>query len=297
MLSFCLFQSARAGSLRDEVTADQTEAAVNWGLVQGALGKQGQMMQGRVFAFTLGREDFVAYAEGVRLLPSFAMSAEIYFKHMGNTTMVMGEIPLRQTEINPTVSRLFSRGLMVTAIHNHRIEMSPQVMWIHFMGQGRAANLAAAVRYALPAGGAHFSSGASPAATSILRAGQLQQILGGQTRVDEGGVITVAIQRRDQIRMNGRVIPPAMGVEQEIYFQPLGGTRAAVTGELPLLAAEVNPVAQTLRQRGIQVTALHNHMLTEQPRLFYLHSWATGDAYALARSLRAALDRSNTGRS
>jgi hypothetical protein len=106
-----------------------------------------------------------------------------------------------------------------------------------------------------------------------------------------GGVYQVSVPRRERVTDHGIEIPPAMGVATAINFQPTGGGKAAITGDFVMTAAEVTPVIRALREHGIQVTALHSHMLTESPRLFFMHFWANDDAVTLARGLRAALDR------
>jgi hypothetical protein len=89
-------------------------------------------------------------------------------------------------------------------------------------------------------------------------------------------------------------IPNSMGVATALNFQPTGGGKAAITGDFVLLGKEVNPVIKALRENGIAVTALHSHMLQEQPRLFFMHFWANDDALKLAKGLRAALDQTNS---
>lgn len=268
-------------------------AALNRSAIEAALGKSGEMMPGGVLSFSLGREDLKTQVEGVRILPSFALAADIMFMSTGSGAMVHGEIPVRPSEVSATVSRVLQGGLMLTAVHNHRIQMSPQVMWVHFNGMGPATKLAAAARHALPANGAHFSGGSSGGA-SPLNATLLGNILGGDARVEDGGVVEVSVDRRNQFRVNGMPVPSSMGVQHSIYFQPAGGTRAAIEGELVLVASEVQAVTRTLRQNGIQIHALHNHMLTDQPHAFFLHTWSVGDSVRQARMLRAALNRTNS---
>ena len=124
----------------------------------------------------------------------------------------------------------------------------------------------------------------------------------GQTGKANGLVYQYSIARADDIADSAMtsggnfVIPPAMGVAQAINFQPTGGGKAAITGDFVLLASEVNPVIKALRDNGIEVTALHSHMLTDSPHLFFMHFWANDDAQKLARGLRAALDKVNVKR-
>jgi hypothetical protein len=131
--------------------------------------------------------------------------------------------------------------------------------------------------------------GSAPAAASIdLDTAAIARALGASGKVN-GGVYQVSVPRRETIREEGRAVPPSMGVGTAINFQPLGGGRAAVTGDFVMRASEVNPVIRALARGGIAVTALHSHMLDEEPRLFFMHFWAVDDAVALARTLHEAL--------
>jgi hypothetical protein len=128
---------------------------------------------------------------------------------------------------------------------------------------------------------------------------QIDQIMGATGKVN-GGVYQFGIPRAETITegattsdSRSTVIPPSMGVAQAINFQPTGDGKAAITGDFVLIAGEVNPVIRALRQNGIEVTAIHSHMLIESPRLFFMHFWANDDAQKLARGLRAALDKIN----
>ena len=108
-----------------------------------------------------------------------------------------------------------------------------------------------------------------------------------------GSTGAVGVPRREPITEAGMIITPTgpLGVATAIGFQPTGGGKAAITGDFVLTGDEVNPVIKALRANGIEMTALHSHMLDEQPRLFFMHFWANDDAIKLAKGLRAALDK------
>jgi hypothetical protein len=139
---------------------------------------------------------------------------------------------------------------------------------------------------------------AAPPPTIDLDTAQLDQIIGVKG-TNNAGVYAFGVPRRDPISEGGMQITPVgpMGLATAINFQPTGGGKAAITGDFVLAAEEVNPVIQTLRANGIEVTALHSHMLDEQPRLFFMHFWANDDALKLARGLRAALDKTASAKS
>ena len=134
------------------------------------------------------------------------------------------------------------------------------------------------------------SSSAKPEDQNIgIDTAQIGAILGRAGKVN-GGILQVSFPRPERITDAGMEIPPSMGTSTALNFQPTGNGRAAITGDFVLVAEEVNPVLKALRDNGIQVTALHSHMLNEQPRLFFMHFWANDDAVTLAHRLRAALD-------
>ncbi len=135
------------------------------------------------------------------------------------------------------------------------------------------------------------------AAASIdLDTASITKTLGVAGKVN-GGVYQVSVPRAEKIMEHGTEVPPSMGTATAINFQPTGGGKAAITGDFVLTAKEVNPVLRALRENGIEVTAVHNHMLDDEPRLFFMHFWANDDAAKLAKGLRAALDQVNVARS
>jgi hypothetical protein len=163
-------------------------------------------------------------------------------------------------------------------------------MYMHVMGEGDAAAMAKTLAAALKASNtpAAGTARASAPAAIDLDTAALDRIVGRKGKAN-GGVYQFGIPRAETVEMGGTVIPPSMGTGIAINFQPTGGGKAAITGDFVLTAKEVNPVARLLEENGIEVTALHNHMLAEQPRLFFMHFWANDDAEELARGIRAAL--------
>jgi len=165
---------------------------------------------------------------------------------------------------------------------------------------GDAVTIARAIHDALALTKTPFAASPSNATAEIgIDTKQIDQIMGQSGKVN-GGVYQYGIARVDEIAdtMDGHkmVIPPAMGLAQAINFQPTGSGKAAITGDFVLLAGEVTPVMKALRENGIEVTAVHSHMLNESPRLFFMHFWGNDDALKLARGLRAGLDKVNVRR-
>jgi hypothetical protein len=277
-------------------------AEPDWSKVAAALGKSGTEMPGGVYRVGLPRTDLHVTLDGVQLKPTFALGSWLAFRANGNATMVMGDLVLTETEIALVMTKLADSGIEITALHNHLLHAQPETFYMHVLGQGDAVTLATALHDGLalsktPLGDAGAGASAGTAPPSIdLDTAKIDSTLGAKGRV-VGGVYQFGIARAETIKDGGMQVPVAMGSAEAINFQPTGSGKAAITGDFVLTAAEVNPVLRALRQNGIEVTALHNHMLDDQPRLFFMHFWANDDAQKLATGLRAALNKINIVRS
>ena len=204
----------------------------------------------------------------------------------------MGDLVLLETEINPVMAKLIDGGLQITAVHNHLLRANPATFYMHVGGHGDPAKMAGVIREALSASKTPLSvAAASPTPAPDLNTAQLDQTIGAKGQ-SNGGVYQFGVPRRAQVIADEMPMAPAgpMGLATAINFQPTGDGKAAITGDFVLTGNEVNPVIRALRSNGIEVTAVHSHMLDEQPRLFFLHFWANDDASKLARGIRAALD-------
>jgi hypothetical protein len=213
---------------------------------------------------------------------------------MGSQAMVTGDLVLLETEIKPAMTKLIEGGLDITAVHNHLLRANPATFYMHVGGHGDPEKMAAAIRMALAESKTPLSPPSPPAAPPAmdLAGAQLDEIIGAKGQVN-GGVYRFTVPRRDAVTENGMTLSPPgpLGMATGIGFQPTGNGKAAITGDFVMTADEVNPVIRALRANGIEVTALHSHMLDEQPRLFFTHFWANDDAVKLAKGLRAALDK------
>src|SRR5215471_12340246 len=266
-----------------------------WKAVDDAMGRQGQDQPDGTHRFNMPRSDLKVTANGVELKPGFALGSWAAFQMMGNHSDVMGDLVLTESEVGPVMQKLADSGIEITALHNHVLNETPRVMYMHIHGQGDAVKLAASLRDALaltktPAA-APAPTGAAPDLGFDTK--QLDAIL-GQTGKNNNGIYQYSVPRAEKITDGGMTVPNSMGVATAINFQPTGGGKAAITGDFVMIAREVNPVIKALRQSGIAVTALHSHMLDEQPRLFFMHFWANDDALKLGKGLRAALDQTNS---
>ena len=267
-------------------------ADTNWAAVAQAFGRTGSMQPGGVYKFGMPRTDLIVRIAGVTLKPALALGSWLAFRHDSTTkqAIAMGDLVLLETEVGPVMRKLQAEGIQQTALHNHVLGEAPRIMYMHVMAEGDPVRIARAVHDALALTGTPApTSGPPPAAAAFgLDTAALARELGYRGRVN-GGVYQVSVPRLDPVRIGGTVVPPAMGTATGINFQPVGGGRAAITGDFVLAADEVNPVIGILGQYGIAVTAVHSHMLDDEPRLFFLHFWAVDDAGHLSRGLRAAL--------
>src|SRR5438876_2897124 len=273
---------------------------IDWQKVDDAFGKK-PAVSGDVRRYGFPRTDLSVTLDGVTIKPTLALGGWIAFKPAHGGAMVMGDLVLLEAEINPVMLKLIEGGLEITAVHNHLLRASPATFYMHVGGHGDPAKMATVIRDALGASKTPLATpttvAAAPPAIDLDTA-QLDQIIGVKGQAN-GGVYQFAVPRRDPVTENGMQISPVgpMGVANAIGFQPTGGGKAAITGDFVLTGDEVNPVIKALRANGIDVTAVHSHMLDEQPRLFFLHFWANEDALKLARGLRAALDKTASTKS
>jgi Domain of Unknown Function (DUF1259) len=275
-------------------------AEPDWKAVEGALGKAGQNQTGGVFRIGMPRTDLSVTVKGVPVKAGFALGSYAAFKPVGDQAMVMGDLVLLDQEVPAVMAGLFRGGLEVTAVHNHLNDMSPHVMYMHYEGHGDAIKLALALRQALSASGTPLGSGSSAAAAPAAGPGldikQIELGLGRTGKALDGGVFQVTVPRVEAITEMGVQLLPAMGVTTVMNFQPTADGKAAITGDFVLIDKEVNAVARTLIEHGIDVTAIHNHGLMDMPRLFYMHFWANDDPVKLAQGLRAALSQTNSAK-
>ena len=288
----CGGRAARDHEADHAAMASTPPVQVNWTAVEQAMGRTGAMQPGDVYKFGLPRGDLTVAIDRIRLKPALALGSWVAFKATSFGAIVMGDLVLRDDEIAPVMARLAEGGIEVTALHHHVLHETPRVYYMHIHGAGDAVKLTQAIRAAvgLTRTPPPPASTAAPTATPLgIDTARIAQALGHSGKVN-GGVYQVSVARPDTIRDEGLMIPPAMGVATALNFQPTGGGNAAITGDFVLRAAEVNPVLRALRAHGIEVTAVHNHMLDEEPRLFFMHFWAMGDGVRLAEGLRAALD-------
>jgi hypothetical protein len=228
--------------------------------------------------------------DGVEVKPGLALGSWAAFAGSDSDASVMGDLVLLEDEVNPVMRKLRAAGFEITAVHNHLMKETPSVLYMHYMGHGKATDIAQSLRGALAGSKTPLDKPAPPAAAGEPPAFVkiVEDGVGTKGRF-AGGVLSFGIPRSNAITDHGMTLTGAQGVAESINFQDAGSGKVATTGDFVLTAEEVNLVISALEEHQIQVTALHSHMLTEQPRLFFMHFWAVGSADSVAEGIKAAL--------
>ena len=291
-------QGSSSQKKQSSPSATKTSASADWKAVDDAMGRAGQDQPDGARKYAMPRKDLNVTVNGVQVKAGFALGSWAAFNHPGKNAMVMGDLVLTEDEVAPVMQKLQSGGIDVTALHNHLLHETPRVMYMHIHGMGDAATLGKVIHDALaetktPGADATASTGAPSEQDIGINIAQIEQAIGHKGKVNNG-ILQVGVPRAEHVTDNGMAVPGSMGLATGINFQPTGDGKAAVTGDFVLIAKEVNPVIKTLQSHGIMITALHSHMLTEQPRLFFMHFWGNDDAVKLAQGLGAALKQTNS---
>jgi hypothetical protein len=276
-----------------------TAQEIDWKGVDAAFGRTASV-SGDVHRYGFPRSDLQVTLDGVAIKPALALGGWVAFKPMHSETMIMGDLVLLDSEVNPVMAKLLQGGIEITALHNHLLRANPATYYLHVGGHGDPVKMATAIHAALSESKTPLGPPAAPAAQPAidLDTAMLDTIIGVKGQAN-GGVYQFAVPRREPVtEMGAAIAPPGpTGVANAINFQPTGGGKAAITGDFVITGDEVNPLVKTLRANGIEVTAIHSHMLTEQPRIFFVHFWANDNAQKLAKGLRDALEKTAIAKS
>jgi len=262
--------------------------------IDQALGRSGQKT-GDVYRVSFPRTDLHVSVKGVAIKPGLALGSWAAFLGTDDKAMVMGDLVLLEDELNPVMAKLRSSGFEISAVHNHLMEETPKVLYMHYMGHGPATQLATSLRAALSLSKTPLEKPVVPAEEAAAPAWvETVEDAVGRKATYKGGVLSYGVPRSDTITMAGMTVTPAAGVGEAINFQAADSGNVATTGDFVLTADEVNPVISALQEHSIQVTALHSHMLTEQPRLFFMHFWCVGSPESVGAGIKAALSKVQT---
>jgi hypothetical protein len=267
-----------------------TANAADFAEVEKILEVRGQMEEG-AFVARFPRSDIKVMIDGEPVPTALGFGSWTAWKDMGSDSMVMGDVVLLEKEINPVISALAEANINVTALHNHFLRENPRIMYMHIYGMGSAPALARGVRSALDKTATpkpQLAKAAPSQPALALDTKRIEQIIGHQGQV--GGGVFKIILGRPGVKMGRTELTASMGLNTWAAFVGTNG-RAHVAGDVAMTAAEVNPVIRALRRGGIDIVAIHNHMLDEEPRIFFLHYWGTGPIEKLAQTVREAFDQ------
>jgi len=259
--------------------------------LNNVFGKKGSV-QGNVYKISYPRSDLKVKVGDFSVAPGLALGSWVGIIKMENESMMMGDLVLLDAEVPKVITKLVEENLDITAIHNHLINETPNIKYIHFHGSGDAVQLAKKIKSVLAVTATPLTAPAAQTQTKNIDWSKVTAIL-GTTGKQNGMLLQYAFPRNEKLTESGMEMPPSMGMATSINFQ-MDGSRAAITGDFVLLADEVNPVIKALTENGIMPTALHTHMLNDEPRLFMMHFWAVGNPEKLAKGLKAALDKTNS---
>ena len=292
--TIALFVAAFALTLTTLSLKPASADQLNTSAIDAALGRSGQTLPGDVYKVGFPRKDLHVVVDGVDIKPGLALGSYAVFKQYGETTMMMGDLVLLASEVEPVMKSLEESGVQITALHNHLLGASPMVFYMHYAETGDVTKLATSLKHALQNSATPLGApGPAASPQTVWFEDAVERALGHRGKV-AGGVLSISVPRAVDERSGGMTIPPAMGTAQAMNFQDAGNGRIATTGDFALTADEVPTVIRALREHGVDVEALHMHMLDDSPRLFYLHWWAVGNPSTVAGGLRAALDRIHT---
>lgn len=258
--------------------------------IDQALGRSGQKTVD-VYKVSFPRSDLHVSVHGLAIKPGLALGSWAAFLGSDGNAMVMGDLVLLEDELNPVMDKLRAAGFEITAVHNHLMHETPHVLYMHYMGHGPAKQLADSLKAALAVSKTPLEKPAAaeePAPPAWVKSVEDSV---GRKGTFKGGVLGYGVARSDSISSAAMTIPPAAGVAEAINFQAVDSGQVATTGDFVLTADEVNPVLSELRTHNISVTALHSHMLTEQPRLLFMHFWAVGTPESVGEGIKAALSK------
>ncbi|MFJ2893819.1 DUF1259 domain-containing protein [Streptomyces sp. NPDC087218] len=263
----------------------------DWADVARVLGRPGNMLRDMAYHTGFPRRDLLVVSGGVVVTPGLALGTHVAFvRYADGSTMLMGDVVVTEKELQQVTDAWQAHGIEQTALHKHLLSQTPDLWWTHLHAHGHdAVALARGLRAGLDRTATPPARPPRPQAPIDLDTAAMDAALGARGTADDG-IYKILFVRRETVVDGHLVLPPGLGSTSAFNFQPLGGGRAALSGDCAMLADEVPHVLKALRRGGIELVELHNHHLAESPRLFFTHFWAVGDGVALARALRPAVD-------
>lgn len=263
--------------------------------IEKIIGVKGTSNNGE-YKITIAQNDLDVKVDGFKIIPAMGLTTWLAFSPTKNGVMVMGDIVVTETDLGPVQQEVINQGLTSTAIHNHFVRNHPNILFMHVEGSGSTEVMAKKTKAvidkvkALRGGDPSKGTASNGSVQNTLDKKKLDEILGYKAEMTKG-VYKYTIGRPDvRLTEHGAPVSTFLGFNTWATFQ---GTpaEAAVAGDFTMLEDEVEPVLKALIENGIEVVALHNHMVHERPRIFFLHYWGVGNAEKLAKALRSALDQ------
>ncbi|MFE7353740.1 DUF1259 domain-containing protein [Streptomyces sp. NPDC057543] len=266
----------------------------DWAAVAKALGRTGNMLRGTTYHTAFPRRDLHVVSDGVVVTPELALGTHVAFvRYADGSTMLMGDVVVTERELQQVIDAWQAHGIEQTALHKHLLAQTPDIWWTHAHAHGHdAVALARGLRAGFDRTGTPPARPSGPPVPVDLDIAGMEAVLGAKGSTEDG-LYKVIFVRRETIADGHLILPPGLGSTSALNFQPLGGGRAALSGDCVMLAGEVQNALKALRRGGIKLVELHNHHLADDPRLFFTHFWAVGDGVELARAVRPALDATN----
>ncbi|MFF4489661.1 DUF1259 domain-containing protein [Streptomyces sp. NPDC001544] len=263
----------------------------DWTDVGRALRGPGEMKR---FMYHTGmpRRDLKVYSQGIRIKPALALGTHLSFvRYADGSSLLMGDAVVTEPELQPFSDTLQKHDIRQTAIHKHLLAQKPDIWWVHLHAHGHdPVAVAHGLRAALDRTATPPPTTTSTSVDSIdLDTAAVDKAIGVKGVADDG-VYKSTFVRAETITDGHLILPPGLGATTSVNYQPLGQGRAAINGDIVTTAAELQGVLVALRRAGADLVEVHHHNLTDEPRLFFVHYWAVGDAVQLARRLRTAVD-------
>lgn len=282
---------------KKEILACPPGSKLDIAQIEQITGMKGAEKNGE-YKITVPQNDLNITVDGFKIIPAMGLGSWIAFTPCADSVMMMGDIILSETDIAPVQREVIRQGLSITAIHNHFVRNHPNVMYMHIDGFGNVAKVSAIAKAVFDkvkeVRGHDPKAGKADSVINTLNIPSLDAIMGYKGEMSKG-VYKYTIGRPDvMLKEHGIPISTFMGFNTWASWQ---GTpdKAAVAGDFTMLENEVNPVIKALVENGIEVVAVHNHMVHEEPKVFFLHYWGVGPAEQLAKGLRSALDQTGKG--
>jgi hypothetical protein len=299
-LSVTAQQSVKKDKKSKEMSM-QSSGPLDTTLIEKTMGVKGKANNGE-YKVTIPQNDLSIMVDGFKIIPPMGLGTWIAFTPAKDGAMIMGDLILTETDLKPVQQEVIKQGLGITAIHNHFVRNHPNVVYMHIGGAGRTELMAQKAKAILEkikeVRGGDPSKGTASAETitNTLDTKKLDEILGYKAEMSKG-IYKYTIGRPDMVlKEHGVTVTTFLGFNTWAAFQG-SPDHAAVAGDFAMLENEVELVIKTLVENGIEVVAVHNHMVGEQPKIFFLHYWGVGNAEQLARGLRAALDQTGKKKS